>query len=87
MPLALQRKLAEEELAKAKELNASEGFLLKNLEKDCKSDSFFQRNNQYILISHSFKKILECFWIVRLCVQFRNSLLIYSLHKGNTDME
>ena len=36
-PLVLQRKLAEQELARAKELNAAEGFLLKNLEKDCKT--------------------------------------------------
>jgi len=35
-PAALQRQLAQEELAKAQELNATEGFLLKNMEKDCK---------------------------------------------------
>ena len=35
-PSALQRQLAHEELVKAKELNATEGFLLKNMEKDCK---------------------------------------------------
>ena len=35
-PLALQRRLAEDEVARAKELQATEGFLLKNLEKDCK---------------------------------------------------
>lgn len=36
-PGALQRELALEELARSKELNVTEGFLLKNLEKDCKS--------------------------------------------------
>ena len=35
-PSALIKQLAMDELAKAKELNANEGFLLKNLEKDCK---------------------------------------------------
>ena len=35
-PAALHRQLAQEELAKAQELNATEGFLLKNMEKDCK---------------------------------------------------
>ena len=34
-PAALHRQLAQEELAKAQELNATEGFLLKNMEKDC----------------------------------------------------
>ena len=34
-PMVLLRKLAQEELARAKELKATEGFLLKNLEKDC----------------------------------------------------
>jgi hypothetical protein len=35
-PQHLQRQLAQLELAKAQELNATEGFLLKNMEKDCK---------------------------------------------------
>ena len=35
-PQYLQRQLAQEELAKAQENHATEGFLLKNMEKDCK---------------------------------------------------
>ena len=35
-PGELQRELAQTALDKAKELNATEGFILKNLEKDCK---------------------------------------------------
>ena len=38
-PVALQRQLAQDELAKAQELNATEGFLLKNMEKDCKLEN------------------------------------------------
>ena len=36
-PASLIRQLAHDELAKAKELNANEGYLLKNMEKDCKN--------------------------------------------------
>ena len=35
-PMVLLRQLAKEELDKAKELQFSEGFLLKNLEASCK---------------------------------------------------
>jgi hypothetical protein len=43
-PLALQRKLAEDEVARARELQATEGFLLKNLEKDCKNNKHLNVN-------------------------------------------
>ncbi len=35
-PMERLRSLAEEEMVRCKELNVDEGFLLKNLEKDCK---------------------------------------------------
>ena len=44
-PSALQRQLAQEELLQAKELNATEGFLLKNMEKDCKLSDFILKFN------------------------------------------
>lgn len=34
-PHTLQRQMVMDELAKGKELNANEGLLLKNMEKDC----------------------------------------------------
>ena len=40
-PDALQRGLAQEELAKAQEAHATEGFLLKNMEKGCKYDKHY----------------------------------------------
>jgi len=44
--LLLQRKLAEEELEKSKELQASQGFLLKNLEKDC--ENYHKQKNNFL---------------------------------------
>ena len=38
-PMVLLRQLAKEELDKAKELQFSEGFLLKNLEANCKFEN------------------------------------------------
>ena len=34
-PASTVKRLAHEELARAKDLNANEGYLLKNMEKDC----------------------------------------------------
>ena len=41
-PASTVKRLAHEELARAKDLNANEGYLLKNMEKDCEYTSVFE---------------------------------------------
>ena len=44
-PASTVKRLAHEELARAKDLNANEGYLLKNMEKDCEYTSSACLNN------------------------------------------
>ena len=65
-PMELLRKLAKEDMDRAKELHISEGFLLKNLEADSKLNLFLHQNTlfhelltQFILIiSKSGTKVM-----------------------------
>ena len=52
-PMELLRKLAKEDMDRAKELHISEGFLLKNLEADSKLNLFLLQNTS------TFLKVVE----------------------------
>ena len=58
-PMVLLRKLAKEDMDRAKELHISEGFMLKNLEPNCKLGTHFSFNWHEASMDNDNKQLLE----------------------------